>query len=81
MEGIWYPSRDRYSTCRGVTRIKVPLTPVAPMGRVALYANAPHSTTIAPTLQSIKAAVDRDGETGVECYVCVCVCLCVCVLN
>lgn len=72
--GYGTPSRDRYSTCRGVMRIKVPLTPVGPMGRVALYPNAPAP----PPPQASKPVTHQlsiAAEKQVGSSVCVCECV------
>lgn len=59
----------------GETKIKVPLTPLGPMGHVALYPNTP-PTHDAPTLPRIKAAIDPGEQTGGVYCVCVCVAAC-----
>lgn len=76
--GYGTPSRDRDSTCRGVTKIKVPLTPVGPMGCVALYRNnaiAPAPPPSPPHSQASKQ-LSITMEKQVESSVCVCVSVC-----
>ncbi len=73
--GYGAPSRDQYSTCRGVTRIKVPLTPMGPMGRVALYPNAPASPP-SPLHSQASKKLSIATEKQVWSSACVCVCVC-----
>lgn len=65
-------SRGRDSTCRGVTKIKVPLTPVGPMGHVAPYPSAPASPPSPPRSQASKQlSIPTEKQVGSS--VCVCV--------
>lgn len=69
-------SRDWDSTCRGVTKIKVPLIPVGPMGHVAPYPSAPASPPLPPCSQASKQlSIPTEKQVGSSVCVCACVCM------